>query len=274
MKIALIGYGKMGRMIEAAALARKHQITVVIDLFVHDVKPASGAVLLPAFPAKIEDAGNPDLFIDFTKPETAPLTVKAAAALGKPVVCGTTGWYDKLPEVSAAVEKAGTALLWSSNFSLGVNLFYRIASYAARLTDPFAEYDVGGLEVHHSKKADSPSGTAKILMERVLANMKRKTNVLWGDLSNADASSGALSGGVLKADTVHFASLRYGAAPGAHSLFFDSPADTIEITHTARNREGFASGAVIAAEWLAGSQTGEARRGIFTMDDVLGELLS
>ena len=255
----------MGKMIEAAALARKHEIAAVIDLFVNDVKPVSGAVLLPAFPAKIEDAGNPDLFIDFTKPETAPLTVKAVAALGKPVVCGTTGWYEKLPEVSAAVEKAGTALLWSSNFSLGVNLFYRIASYAARLTDPFNEYDVGGLEVHHRKKADSPSGTAKIMMEHVLSAMKRKTKVLWGDLPEPGASCG----GALAEDAVHFASLRYGAAPGTHSLFLDSQADTIEITHTARSREGFASGAVIAAEWLVK----ETRRGIFTMDDVLKDIL-
>jgi 4-hydroxy-tetrahydrodipicolinate reductase len=161
------------------------------------------------------------------------------------------------------VEKAGTALLWASNFSLGVNLFFRIAEYAARLVDPFTEYDLGGLENHHNKKADSPSGTAKILMEQVLAAMKRKTKVLWGDPS-AGGNSGPLS-----ADTVHFASLRQGSAPGTHTLFFDSPADTIEITHTVRNREGLASGAIRAAEWLVM----EPRRGIFTMDDALKDIL-
>jgi 4-hydroxy-tetrahydrodipicolinate reductase len=255
----------MGKMIEAAALARKHQFTAVIDPFVKDIQPASGAVLLSAVPSKAEEAGNPDLFFEFTIPKSAPDNIAAAAATGKPVVSGTTGWYEKLPELSAAVEKAGTALLWSSNFSLGVNLFYRIVKYAAQLADPFDEYDVGGTEIHHRKKADSPSGTAKIMMEQVLSVMKRKTKVLWGDLPAPDPSCG----GALSQDAVHFSSLRYGSVPGTHSLFFDSPADTIEITHTARSREGFASGAVIAAEWLAK----EARRGIFTMDDVLKDIL-
>ena len=281
MKIALAGYGKMGRMIEAAAVERGHQITAAVDPFARGSHTACGAVLLPAFPPAAEGAGSPDLFIEFTHPESAPDNIKAAAALGKPVICGTTGWFGKLAEVSVVVEKAGTALLWSSNFSLGVNLFYRIAAHAARLFDPFAEYDVGGTEIHHRKKADSPSGTAKTLMEQVLAAMKRKTNVLWGDLPKPDAScSGALPGsgalpcsGALSDSAVHFASLRYGTASGTHSLFFDSLADTVEITHTARSREGFASGAVIAAEWLCGLENKTARRGIFTMEDVLKDIL-
>ena len=263
MKIALIGYGKMGKMIETAALDRGHKITLVIDPFVSDVQPVSGAVLLGSFPSTADDAGNPDLFIEFTQAKTAPDNIKAAAALGIPIVCGTTAWFEKLPEVTAAIEKAGTALLWASNFSLGVNLFYRIAGYAAALADPFAEYDVGGIEVHHRKKADSPSGTAKTLIEQVLAVMKRKNKVLWGEPA----------GGLLAEDTIHYASQRCGSVPGTHSLFFDSPADTIEIIHTARSREGFASGAVIAAEWLAGSEGGELRRGVFTMDDVLKDIL-
>ena len=268
MKIALIGYGKMGKMLEAAALNRGHNITIVIDP-IGNTQPVCGAALVPAIPTTAEEAGDPDLFIEFTRPESAPDIITAALALGKPIVSGTTGWHKKLPEISAAVEKAGTALLWSSNFSLGVNLFYRIAAYAAALADPFAEYDVGGLEVHHRKKLDSPSGTAKTLMEKVLAAMKRKTKVLW------DVPDGK----TLDEDTVHYASLRYGTVPGTHSLYFDSSADTIEITHTARSREGFASGAVIAAEWLACSEMGEIRRAgetrrrIFTMDDVLIDIL-
>ena len=261
MKIALIGYGKMGKMIETTALDRGHTITLVIDPFAPDTQPVSGAVLVRSFPLSAGEAGNPDLFIEFTQPKTAPENIKSAAALGLPIVCGTTAWFEKLPEVSAAVEKAGTSLLWASNFSLGVNLFYRIASYAAALAEPFNEYDVGGAEVHHRKKADSPSGTAKILMEQVLATMKRKTKVSW-DIPNEKK---------LSEDTIYFTSQRYGSVPGIHSLFFDSPADTIEITHTARNREGFASGAVIAAEWLA--VTREKRQGVFTMDDVLKDML-
>ncbi|MCL1928540.1 MAG: 4-hydroxy-tetrahydrodipicolinate reductase [Treponema sp.] len=264
MNIALIGYGKMGKMVETAVLSRGHKITLVIDPFAPDVQPLSGAVLLRSFPPTADDAGNPDLFIEYTVPKTAPDNIKAVAALGKNVVCGTTGWNEELQEVSAAVKKAGTALLWSSNFSLGVNLFYRIASYAAAMVDPFAEYDVGGVETHHRKKADSPSGTARTLMEQILAVMRRKNKVLWGEPV----------GEKLSEDTVHFASQRYGSIPGRHSLFFDSPADTIEITHTARSREGFASGTVVAAEWLAGSGSGEERQGVFTMDDVLKDMLS
>jgi len=287
MNIGLIGYGKMGKMVEAAALSRGHNITLVIDPFAPEEKAAREVPISRSFPpageansARTSSAGKtsgaqaasgveatfPDVFIEFTRPETAPDNIKAAAALGAPVVCGSTGWYNLLPEITAAVEKAGAALLWSSNFSLGVNLFYRVAEYAARLADPFAEYDLGGLEVHHRKKADSPSGTAKTLMERVLAAMKRKTKVLW-NLPGGGADGANADGAALPEDAVHFTSLRNGSVPGTHSLFFDSPADTIEITHTARSREGFASGAVVAAEWL------KTRRGVFTMEDALKDIL-
>jgi 4-hydroxy-tetrahydrodipicolinate reductase len=252
VNIGLIGYGRMGRMIESSALERGHRIVTVLD-------PRCR-------PGESYEPELADVVIEFTGPGTAADNIKAAAAAGKAVVSGSTGWYDALPEVSAAVETAGTALLWSSNFSLGVNLFYRIAAYAAKLADPFDEYDVGGLEIHHTKKADSPSGTAKTLVERVLASMTRKKTVLW------EAPQKSLNAG-----TIHFASLRVGSAPGLHSLIFDSPADTIEISHRARSREGFAGGALLAAEWLVHSgpfkAAGENRRGIFTMDDVLKDML-
>jgi 4-hydroxy-tetrahydrodipicolinate reductase len=279
MNIGIIGYGKMGRMIEAAALNRGHSVTVTVDPLLENAAPAAGDAVPPAaetarlgalprpgdaIPGAVQKA---DVFIEFTRPDTAPGNIRAAAALGKPLVCGSTGWHDKLDEISAAVAEAGTALLWSSNFSLGVNLFYRIASYAAALADPFPEYDLGGCETHHNKKADSPSGTAKTLIERVLASMTRKKRVLWEP-----------PGGRLEPDTIHYGSLRVGSVPGIHSLIFDSPADTIEIIHTARSREGFASGAVIAAEWLVscpgpGKAAGGVRKGVFTMDDVLKDIL-
>lgn len=251
MKIGLSGYGKMGKMVEAAALARGHEIVSVSD-------PALPASALPA-PSRPEAA---DVLIDFTSPSAALDNIKAAAALGKPIVAGTTGWHSRLAEAEAAVNAAGTALLWSSNFSLGVNLFYRIAAYAASVLDPFAEYDVAGYEVHHNKKADSPSGTAEALVSRVLAAMKRKTSVFW--------DSPREKGPAMEAGTIHYASLRVGAVPGVHALVFDSPADTIEITHRARSREGFASGALLAAEWLIR----EKRSGVFTMDDALKDLLN
>ncbi len=250
MRIALVGYGKMGRMIEAVALERGHSIVSRIDPFAPeaDAKDVASAVAL-------KDA---QVAIEFSRPDTALANIQALAARGVGVVVGTTGWHEKLSVASAAAEKAGVGLLWSSNFSLGVNLFYRIAAYAAGLVDPFAEYDVGGLEAHHNKKADSPSGTAKTLVERVLAEMTRKTTAVYETLDRPPAP-----------DELHFPSLRVGAVPGTHSLFFDSAADTIEITHTARNREGLARGAVRAAEWF----TERPRTGTFTMDDVLADIL-
>ena len=252
----------MGKMTERAALDKGHRITLVIDPLCSNEQPKSGAVLSHSFPSKAEEAGNPDLFIEFTQPDTAADNILAAAKLGISVVSGTTGWLSRMEEVSAAVEKAGTALLWSSNFSLGVNLFYRIAAHAAALIDSFDQYDIGGLEIHHNKKADSPSGTARTLIERILPLLKRKTKVQWEVPKEEKPDS----------QTIYFASLRQGSVPGIHSLFLDSPADTIEITHTARNREGLASGAILAAEWLMGSKDGEPRRGIYTMDDVLKEV--
>jgi len=264
MKIALVGYGKMGRMIEAAALERGHVIVARVDPFdpKADAKDiASCAVLDAKSDSKTgtKTSLKADVAIEFSRPDTAVPNILALAERGMPVVVGTTGWYQKLPEVRAAVEKTGSSLLWSANYSLGVNLFYRIAAYAAKLADPFAEYDVGGWEAHHNKKADSPSGTAKTLVERVLAEMTRKKTVVYETLNRPPAP-----------EELHYPSLRVGAVPGTHSLFFDSGADTIELTHTARSREGFARGAVRAAEWLAAS---ELRRGIFTMDDVLADLL-
>jgi 4-hydroxy-tetrahydrodipicolinate reductase len=241
----------MGPVLETVCGSRGHRIVTVLD-------PASR-------PGEAYEPSKADVLLEFTGPGTAAENIKAAAGAGMAVVSGSTGWYHRLPEVAAAVEAGGGALLWSSNFSLGVNIFFRLGAYAAALVDPFEEYDVGGLEAHHNKKADSPSGTAKILMERILSAMTRKKKVLWeqdGDRPEKDA--------------VHFSSLRVGSLPGIHSLIFDSPSDTIEITHTARGREGFALGAVIAAEWLVSSPApdgGGRRRGVFTMDDVLKDIL-
>jgi 4-hydroxy-tetrahydrodipicolinate reductase len=266
MRIALIGYGKMGKLLEAKAAERGHSITAVVD----PLAAGSAAILSGVGIAKtIDEAGldeKADLAIEFTRPDTAPGNIRTLAGKKIPLVTGTTGWYGELPGLTQAVEAAGASLLWASNFSLGVHIFYRIAAYAAALADPFPEYDVGGLEAHHNKKADSPSGTAKILVEKVLARMTRKKRAVWDTLDGPPAP-----------EVIHFPSLRAGSLPGTHSLFFDSPADTIEITHTARNREGFAAGALRAAEWLVncpgpGAPAGKARRGVFTMDDVLDEI--
>ncbi|MDR0598017.1 MAG: 4-hydroxy-tetrahydrodipicolinate reductase [Treponema sp.] len=289
MNFLIIGYGKMGKIIENMALEQGDRIAAAVDPLFKGTKTLSGAALYrsvtemvlgcPAENAEGEDtagtgaaAGAADTVgrmaaLEFTSPATAPDNIKALAERGIPVVCGTTGWLDRLEETRAAVLAAGSSLLWASNFSLGINLFYRIAAFAAKLADPFPEYDVAGYEVHHNKKADSPSGTAKTLAELVLKNMGRKTTAVYETLNRPP-----------KPEELHYASLRLGAVPGVHSLVFDSPADSIEITHSARNREALAGGALRAARWLLrcpgpGQAAGEPRRGIFTMDDALADIL-
>ncbi|MDR1900687.1 MAG: 4-hydroxy-tetrahydrodipicolinate reductase [Treponema sp.] len=256
MKIAIIGYGKMGKIIEEKALDRGHQIVSVVDPLVKVGVSQSGAPILESI-ARLTEQPPADVAVEFTRPDTAAANIKAVVERNIPLVVGTTGWYDELDEVSAIVQAAGSCLLYSPNFSLGVNLFYRIASYAAKLIDPYPEYDAAGFEAHHNKKADSPSGTAKTLAEKVLAEMTRKKTPVWETLNRPP-----------RPEEFHFPSLRAGAYPGVHSLIFDSAADTIEITHTARNRDGLASGAILAAEWLAGK--GVSRKGVFTFEDVLG----
>ena len=261
MKAVLVGYGKMGRLLEARLLEKGHEVIAAVDPFYR-----GKAAELPLY-ASLEDAlkgargkglKDADVVLEFTQPDMAVKNLLFLIKEKIPVVTGTTGWYDKLPEISRAVHDAGTSLLWASNFSLGVNLFYRIAEYAAKMMDPFAEYDVAGVETHHNKKADSPSGTAKILVERVLSQMPRKKKAVYEMLEKPPT-----------ADELHYASVRVGSVPGTHSLIFDSAADSIEITHTVRNREGLAGGAVIAAEWL----TSQKRTGVFTVEDALADIL-
>jgi len=263
MKIAIIGYGKMGRMVEQVALKQGCEITAIVDPAVDDcaARAPSGARLFREM-AEAGDLCGAEAAIEFTQPGTALANIRALVEKGIPAVIGTTGWTDKLDEARQAAEAAGTALFWASNFSLGVNIFYRVAWHAAQLADAFPEYDVGGFESHHNKKLDSPSGTARTLVEGVLARMTRKDTAVWETMDRRPEPG-----------ELHFPSLRVGSVPGQHSLFLDSPADTIEITHTARSREGFASGAVRAAKWLAGSGAAGKRKGFFTMDDLLKDIL-
>lgn len=260
MNIALIGYGKMGHMIEAAALERQHRIAAYVDPVVPTDKGFTSVAEMLASGIQI------DVAIEFTRPDTAIPNIEALVNAQLPVVVGTTGWYAGLQEIAQKVQEKGTSLLWSSNFSIGVQLFFRIASYAAKLFNEYEEYDVGGFEAHHNKKADSPSGTAKTLVERVLKELDRKKIPVYDTLDRPP-----------QPEELHFSSLRVGSVPGTHSLYFDSTADTIELTHTARSREGFARGAVRAAEWLVGCTgpggSGTLRRnGVFTMDDVLAHI--
>lgn len=258
MKIAVIGYGKMGKMVEQAAIVQGHTISAIVDPL---LKESSVPIGVPLY-SDITSAGNLDgaeAAIEFTQPATALANIRALAEMKIPSVIGTTGWHDKLDDARLAVERAGAALIWAANFSIGVNIFYRIAWNAAQLVNSFPEYDVGGYESHHNKKLDSPSGTARILIDGVLDRIDRKDTAMWETLNRRPLPN-----------EIHFPSLRLGSVPGTHSLFFDSPADTIEITHTARSREGFAVGSVRAAQWLVFAE--EKRTGFFTMDDMLNDL--
>ena len=252
MKIALIGYGQMGKMIEKIACAQGHEIITIIDPVAQT--PAGIPSSKTIAEANLDTA---QVAIEFSQPSVAVSNIIALAERKIPTVTGTTGWYERMDEVRKTIENAKSSLLWASNFSIGVNLFYRIAWHAAELVNYIDEYDIGGFEAHHNKKLDSPSGTAKTLAEGVLSKIDRKNKIIWETLDRKP-----------QADEIHFPSLRMGSVPGTHSLFFDSSADTIEITHTARSREGFASGAVQAAKWLSA----EKRQGIFTIDEMLKDI--
>jgi 4-hydroxy-tetrahydrodipicolinate reductase len=270
MKLALVGYGKMGGRIEELAAARGHEIVAVIDPHVKEKTSRLGTEIAASFDAaNAANAGNnlgkADVAIEFTQPDSVVYNIQELSRRRIPAVIGTTNWYNRLDEVKRVVEADGSRLLYAPNFSLGVNIFYRIVSRAAQLMDSFPEYDVGGYEIHHNEKKESPSGTAKILVEKIIAAMKRKKTPVWDALDRPP-----------QPEELHFSSLRVGAAPGAHVAYFDSAADTIEIKHTARNRDGFALGAVRCAEWLARKEDAGIRASVsqrvFTIDDFLEDM--
>ncbi|MBI2145347.1 4-hydroxy-tetrahydrodipicolinate reductase [Candidatus Woesearchaeota archaeon] len=246
MKIALIGYGKMGKEVERAAKMRGHSVCAIID-------PSNAG-------ATHKDVGDgsclkdAEVVIDFTVPAAVLGNIKKVSAAKKNLVIGTTGWYDGMTEAKQLVGQAGTGLIYSSNFSVGVNVFYRVVEAAARLVNKVPEYDVFGYELHHNQKLDSPSGTAKSIAELLVKNIGRKKQVQYDRLDRR-----------INSDEIHFASVRSGWIPGTHVVGFDSEADTIELKHTARSRSGFALGAVMAAEWLKG------RKGFFTMNDFISD---
>jgi 4-hydroxy-tetrahydrodipicolinate reductase len=241
MNIAIIGYGSMGQEIEREATLRSHRITHRIN---------SAKELARA------DLGQVDVAIEFTRADQASDNVSRLLDAGRRVVCGTTGWYDHLPAIAEKVRIREGGFLYSPNFSIGVQLFLRVVKAAARLVERVPEYDVYGHEHHHGHKADSPSGTALRTAEILLENIGRKSMLVTETLHRPPDSW-----------ELHFTSSRGGHAPGRHCVTFDSPADTIEIVHTARTRAGFAQGAVVAAEWLHG------RTGFFSMDRFVEEFL-
>jgi 4-hydroxy-tetrahydrodipicolinate reductase len=227
MRLAIIGYGRMGRAIASLAPARGHEIAWVID----EAENPEGAALTPA------QLGGIDAAFEFTTPTAAPVNLARLFEAGIPVVCGTTGWSAELPRITGLVRERHGALVHASNFSVGVQLFLRAARELARAFSGRPEFDGFIIEEHHAKKLDAPSGTANTLREHIRV---------------ADA-----------AREFPITSIRAGAVPGIHTLTYDGPHETVTLTHSARSRDTFAAGALLAAEWLPG------HTGVFTFEDVL-----
>ncbi|MBB1138518.1 4-hydroxy-tetrahydrodipicolinate reductase [Myroides sp. WP-1] len=231
MNIALLGYGKMGKIIERIAIERGHAVVYTKQ--------------------RNQETGNlatADVAIDFSVPSVAVDNIKQALSVGVPVVSGTTGWLNQYEEVVAFCKEKEQAFLYGSNFSLGVNIFFELNDYLAKMMHNLEQYTVAMQEVHHTEKLDAPSGTAITLAEGIIANSSYTSWTL-------DAQP--------TAEQIHIDAVREDKVPGTHTVRYDSSIDQIEIKHTAHNREGFALGAVIAAEWI------KDKKGIFSMKDVL-----
>lgn len=228
MKIAVIGYGKMGQLVEQIASNREHQVIARFSRH------------LGILQDRKQDLIQADLAIDFSHASCVIQHLQLCLSLNKPLVIGTTGWEEHYANAQEMVNRAHGSCLYAPNFSIGVYLFQEILAYAANLFQSFSDYDISGVEYHHRHKTDKPSGTAKALSQVLLKYMPRIQNF-------------------------NFSSVRCGHMPGTHTLYFDSPVDTLILEHQARNRLGFAQGAVLAAEWLL------SRKGFFTLTDMLQE---
>ena len=249
MKIALIGYGKMGKTIEKIAMERGHEIVSIIDIDNRD--DFNGEAFRSA-----------DVAIEFTAPSVAFDNCKRAMEAGVKVVSGSTGWYQQHEaEMRQMCEQDGKTLFWSSNFSLGVAVFSAVNRYLAKIMNRFANYSVQMEETHHIHKLDAPSGTAITLAEGILENLDRKSNWVMGDLTNPDGSITKAT--EPKENELKIDAIRRDEVPGIHTVTYDSEDDMLQIVHIIKNRRTLAMGAVIAAEFVCG------KKGCFSMDDLL-----
>ncbi len=241
MRLALIGYGKMGKEIERLALERGWSVDLRIDIDTPPVTPAQ--------------RNNIDVVIYFAQAGSIADDLTPWMEAHKPIVVGTTGWQEQMPRIETLVKKNNIGLIYASNFSLGVNIFFHLVRNAAKMMNSFADYDAFIQEIHHKDKLDSPSGTALTMGQIVLKHLGRKKELL-----------NETSHGKIRPEQLHISSTRSGSVVGTHVLAFDSAADTIELKHMAKNRSGLALGALLAAEWIIG------KKGLFTMDDLFQDL--
>lgn len=243
MKIVLLGYGKMGQLIEMFAQKRGHEVVLVVDVNNRDS-------------ITIEDLQLADVAIDFSTPDAALSNISLCFEANLPIVVGTTGWYDHLEEVKETCEDTKQSLLYGSNFSIGVNVFFHVNRLLAKAMKPYKQYDVQVEEIHHIHKLDAPSGTAITIAEGILDNSTLKKS--WVN----EVVSGEVSNLVNKPEELLIESLRIDEVPGTHTVLYSSEVDQIEFKHTAHNRHGFALGAVVAAEWLQG------KKGFYQITDI------
>jgi dihydrodipicolinate reductase len=236
MNIALIGYGKMGKEIEQIALERHHNIPLIIDI--NNVSDLNA-----------ENLKKVDVAIEFSRPETVVSNIRSCFVAGTPVVCGTTGWLEHYDAIKNECLTGGKGFFYASNYSLGVNIFFKLNQYLARIMNNFPQYEVEMEEVHHTQKLDAPSGTAISLAKDILKEIDRKDH--W-HLDGKDNDS-----------ALKIAAVRRDPVPGIHTITYDSQVDYISMTHSAKSRKGFALGAVLAAEFMKG------KTGVFSMDDLL-----
>ena len=247
MKIAIVGYGQMGQLIEKCLSERNMEVISIID-------PVHPSATCREFSE--EAVEGVDVCICFTQPEAAIKNIEDACRAKKQIVIGTTGWLDQMQYVRDLVSKSGVGLVYSSNFSVGVNIYFKLIEQAAQVINKFDMYDVLGFETHHMLKRDSPSGTATTIGKLLLNNIERKKRLVENRLDRKIAP-----------DELHMASLRGGYVPGTHTILFDSEADTIELKHTARNRTGFAMSAVLASQWILD------KKGTYTETDMMKQIL-
>ncbi len=258
MKIALIGYGKMGHAVERIARERGHEIVAVID--------ADNAADIDS-----EAFGGADAAIEFTTPATAAGNVERAVRRGVPVICGSTGWYDRMPEAEKAVAESGSALLASTNFSIGVYVTRLVSRQLASIMGHLPQYRPELTETHHIHKLDYPSGTALTMAKDIVdADPLLTAYRSVGEVRVDDAGTKVVTpenAAPASDSELPVLAIRRGEVPGIHTVAWDSDVDTITLTHEAKSRDGFALGAVMAAEWIAG------RKGVFTIDDMMSDML-
>lgn len=233
MNIAIIGYGKMGHIIEKIALDKGINVTTKIDPVADDATHKE---------ISEESLQDVDVCIEFTAPDVVVENIKKIAALKKNIVVGTTAWYDRIEEVKKAVEENDIGLIYSPNFSIGVNVFFRLAKYISNIMNNLNDYEVKMTEAHHIHKKDAPSGTAKKIAEIIKENIDR-------------------------VEDIDIKSIREGEIPGTHTVNFESNADIIKLEHEAKGREGFALGAIMAAEWI------NDKKGFYSIEDMMKEII-